>query len=133
MAFNQRTKSTGKKRQKEKTQLLVFSFKKYFLMRLILSFHIQVKHNIKSTYRAYVIAFGQYLENNNNNNHHFPYYLIFHSFSSIRPADRISLYNLFFSLFFFSVHKMKNRISHILFNRTKKMYRIKLSFNPFRL
>ncbi len=122
MAFNQRTKSTGKKRQKkEKKHSCSFSLLKYFLMRLILSFHIQVKHNIKSTYRAYVIAFGQYSKNNNNNNnHHFLDYLIFHSFSSIRPSDRISLYNLFFLFFFFSVHKMKNRISHILFNRTKK-------------
>jgi len=98
-SISERSQPVRKDKRKKKTQLFIFSFKILFNETYSLISHIQVKHNIKSTYRAYVIAFGQYSKNNNNNNHHFLDYLIFHSFSSIRPSDRISLYNLFFLLF----------------------------------
>ncbi len=54
--------SISERSQPVRNTAALISRLKYFLMRFILSFRVQLKHSIKRTYRAYVIAFGQYLK-----------------------------------------------------------------------
>jgi curved DNA-binding protein CbpA len=90
------------RKTKEKIQLLVFSFKILFNeTSLSLSRQTKTQHQKNIRNRPWSLL-GKKSQNNNNNYQHFLFYLIFHSFSSVRLfRSNKSFHSLIYTILFF--------------------------------